>query len=537
MPNTGIGLTNGTFTGIGFSALSGDGTGAQGTVTVAGNLITSINITAGGSGYVAGDPLLMNNVGAEGSGVRTVVAISSLTNYLVMDEVNNKFVDNVDLTYVDGNGVRSTIANSNITGVASDTFRDGYTLMFDHRNHGMHSSQNKLKIVDFGSDIAPTTLASNVDNDSTTLAVADGAAFATFEGTAVGAGQTGYLKVDKEIISYNNISGNDITINTRSIDSSLKSNHAANALVHKYEFNGVSLRKINGEHDIDPREKTFDSYHVRITDNSKSFNVTRSGGGDTLQVSQNIPFEVIDPRVSTITPTGTSITSRIKTTSGTSMSGNEASFIDKGYENVALNKLNYLDSPRIVASKVNEYGILKNQRSFALEMTLTTDKEDVSPIVDLETANIIAMSNLVDQPISDNNWVTDNRPRIAGMDPNNGIYETKKIALEFTSNSLYVQLDGNRENEANIRAFYKLYRLDGSEATSYIPFNANGLPDKEVNSNNNRREFSEYKFTAENTPQFNAFMIKIVMTSTNQATPPRIKNFRSIALRSFKIDG
>ena len=98
-------------------------------------------------------------------------------------------------------------------------------------------------------------------------------------------------------------------------------------------------------------------------------------------------------------------------------------------------------------------------------------------------------------------------------------------------------MDGHREKGANIRAFYKLYRLDGSESTSYIPFNTNGLPDKEVNSNNNRREFSEYKFTAENTTQFNAFMIKIIMTSTNQATPPRIKNFRSIALRSFKIDG
>ena len=537
IPNTGIGLTNGTFTGIGFSALTGDGTGAQGTVTIAGNVITSINITAGGSGYAAGDSLLMNNVGAEGSGVRTVVAISTLTNYLVMDEVNNTFVDNADLTYVDGSGARSTIANANITGVVSDTFRDGYTLKFDHRNHGMHSSQNKVKIVDFASDITPTTLSANVDNDSTTLTVADGAAFATFEGTAVGAGQTGYLKVDKEIISYNSISGNDITINTRAIDSSLKSNHAANAFVHKYEFNGVSLRKINGEHDIDPREKTFDSYHVRIVDNSKSFNVTKSGGGDVLQVSQNVPFEVIDPRISTITPTGTSIASRIKSVSGTSMSGNEASFIDKGYETVALNKLNYLDTPRIVASKVNEFGILKNQKSFALEMTLTTDKEDVSPVVDLETANIIAMSNLVDQPISDDNWVTDSRPRISGMDPNNGIYETKKIALEFTSNSLYVQFDGNREKEANIRAFYKLYRLDGSESTSYIPFNTNGLPDKEVNSNNNRREFSEYKFTAENTPQFNAFMIKIIMTSTNQATPPRIKNFRSIALRSFKIDG
>ena len=47
-------------------------------------------------------------------------------------------------------------------------------------------------------------------------------------------------------------------------------------------------------------------------------------------------FEVIDPRITSITPTGTDITGRIKTTSGTSLSGNEASFVDKGYENVAL---------------------------------------------------------------------------------------------------------------------------------------------------------------------------------------------------------
>ena len=97
----------------------------------------------------------------------------------------------------------------------------------------------------------------------------------------------------------------------------------------------------------------------------------------------------------------------------------------------------------------------------------------------LETANIITMSNLVDQPISDNDWETDSRPKVSGMDPNNAIYETKKIALEFTSNSLYVQLDGHREKGANIRAFYKLYRLDGNESTSYIPFNTNGLPDKD----------------------------------------------------------
>ena len=100
-----------------------------------------------------------------------------------------------------------------------------------------------------------------------------------------------------------------------------------------------------------------------------------------------------------------------------------------------------------------------------------------------------------------------------------------------------VQFDGHREAEGDIRAFYKLVRSDGSGARqSYVPFNTNGLPDITVKPNAKRNTFSEYKFTAENTAQFNGFMIKIVMTSTNQAKPPRLKNFRAIALRSFDVD-
>jgi len=111
------------------------------------------------------------------------------------------------------------------------------------------------------------------------------------------------------------------------------------------------------------------------------------------------------------------------------------------------------------------------------------------------------------------------------------------INLEFVSNSLLVQFDGHREAEGDIRVFYKLIRGDGDDDHStYIPFNTNGLPDKVVNPNRGRDSFSEYKFTAENTAQFKSFMIKVVMTSTSQAKPPRIKNFRAIALRSFQIE-
>ena len=84
---------------------------------------------------------------------------------------------------------------------------------------------------------------------------------------------------------------------------------------------------------------------------------------------------------------------------------------------------------------------------------------------------------------------------------------------------------------------YKLYRNDNSDFQQvYLAFNGDGSSDKVVNSNTGINNFSEYKFTANDLPQFNGFMIKIIMTSTNQATPPRIKNFRAIALRSFASD-
>ena len=109
--------------------------------------------------------------------------------------------------------------------------------------------------------------------------------------------------------------------------------------------------------------------------------------------------------------------------------------------------------------------------------------------------------------------------------------------MEFPSNSLYIQFDGHREENSDIRAMYKLYRNDNSDFQQvYLAFNEDGSSDKVINSNIGINNFSEYKFTANNLPQFNGFMIKIIMTSTNQATPPRIKNFRAIALRSFASD-
>ena len=538
--NTGIGLTNGTFTGIGASSVSGIGTGLEATITVSGLSVNSINITNGGSGYQVGDALVFDKVGNTGSTVRAFVGIVSNTNYLVVDQVDKNFVSGSSITHTASSGSNTVLAASKINSVVSDPIKDGFTMEFDHHNHGMHGSNNKVEIKNFASDKKPTDITEDILFDSTNITVESITGLDTFEGAAVGSANTGYVKVGKEIIGYHGpVSGNVINgISERGVDSSLVSTHkAGKRKVSKYEFNGISLRKINKIHNIDgSRDRTFNSYYIKLNDDAenKPFVRTKAGGGSKLRVSQNIPFEAIDPRITMINPTGTSVSARIKTISGSSISGTEASFTDKGYENITLNKLNILDDPRIVASKVNELNLLNNENSFALEVVLSSSKPDVSPMIDLNTPNIILISNLVDDQVS--NYTEDRRSRVQGEEPNSAVYITNRINLEFPSNSLYVQFDGHKDDDSDFRVFYKLHRSDLPEKQVYNPFNLDGSPDTFVDPNVKYNGFSEYKYTAENLPQFTSFTIKVIMTSKNQANAPRFKNFRAIALRSFDVD-
>ena len=43
-------------------------------------------------------------------------------------------------------------------------------------------------------------------------------------------------------------------------------------------------------------------------------------------------------------------------------------------------------------------------------------------------------------------------------------------------------------------------------------------------------QFSEYQFNADNLDQFDGFVIKIVMSSTNESEPVHFKDFRALAL-------
>ena len=93
-----------------------------------------------------------------------------------------------------------------------------------------------------------------------------------------------------------------------------------------------------------------------------------------------MPFEVITPMIQNMTVADTTIEASVRTVSGTSVNdgsgeGTDVPFINKGNESIALDDINYLNSPRVIASRVNELNtptlnVLPGDRSFNISLRL-----------------------------------------------------------------------------------------------------------------------------------------------------------------------
>jgi hypothetical protein len=131
-------------------------------------------------------------------------------------------------------------------------------------------------------------------------------------------------------------------------------------------------------------------------------NETRSAGGNIINATQNIQYEIARPNIQTLTLNGTSISAKMRTVSGTSVDGTEFSFEDKGFTDVSLDSNNYFDSPRLICSKVNEdqrLSSLPGNKSLTVNLNLTSTNSLVSPVVDLDKTGMIFVTNRVNSPI------------------------------------------------------------------------------------------------------------------------------------------
>ena len=576
--NAGIGYTgNMTFTGVSLETITGNGTGATADITISnGSVVSSgATIVTRGNGYQIGDVLAISSIGTFNTGTNARLSIVSIasTNQLVLDNVQGDFVVGIANTiqYINSSGITTNLnysSGSNVQITNITTVNDGLHIKVNHKNHGMYSSDNYVILSNIQSDIKPTKLSIAYQADSVgSISIDDSTNFGTFENVGVGTTNPGYLLIGNEIIGYTSASSGIVGGNISRGSNPLT--YPVGTPVYKYELNGISLNRINQTHYLGDATVsdaiTFDSYNIKLDMSSSGINrstdtpfpslyqkQTKSSGGSNIQATQNIPFEIITPVVQNLTVQGTSLTGEVRTTTGTSISGNEIPFANNGFDPITINSPNYLSTTRLIASKVNEDFNLSNvpgNKSMNLRLLLGTVDTRLSPVIDTQRISTILTSNRVNSVITD--YANDPRVNEIANDPTAFQYISKEINLENPATSIKLLLNAHINLYSDVRAFYSIsenpnfepiftpfpgylnldYRNqvisvennDGRSDKFVTPSNALGFVSSEIN-------FSEYSFTADQLPPFRSFRIKIVSTSTNQVYVPRLKDLRTIAL-------
>jgi hypothetical protein len=587
--NAGIGYTPSigslTYNNVSLTSVTGSGRDAKANITISNGVAIAATISIGGTGYTVGEVLTAESIGINslGRNLRLSVVGIGQVNELILDNIQGDFIVGVGKTlYYQSSevGVGRTPINGGGVYITSTPIvrSDGLHMKVNHNNHGMHSLTNSVIISNAKSDIDPARLTqeySSTSNSSILLSPGFSTSFLTFENIGVGQTNPGYVLIDGEIISYTGVSNNNLTGIVRGIDSTQITTHQINSLVYKYELGGVSLRRINKKHDLQDAEINnpigLDYYTIKVGMNTNGvdrtdgtsipklyFNSSKLTGGESIQATQNIPFEIARPITQTVVHPRTKLSAEIRTTSGTSVSGSEISFESQGFEPISLSQNNYFSTPRIVASKVNETEKLNDSlanKSMEVRFNLSTSDSRLTPVIDLDRMGMILVSNRVNNVIE--NYADDIRVSTLRDDPSAFVYATKAIPLEIPANSIKVIVSAYINPYSDLRAFYSILK-DTNEDPIYYPFpgysniirsegfglsnqvinieNSDGSSDVFVSKNqslgfeSNDITFKDYEFTIDNLESFRYFSIKLIGTSTNQCYPPRLRDLRVIAV-------
>jgi len=426
-------------------------------------------------------------------------------------------------------------------------------LKVNHPGHGMFSILNNVTIDGVRSG-AETTLNGALSSAATSITLTSGTNFDDTSGKySRDASSNYYIKIDDEIISYTTISGTGISSATRGTNGTTAVSHANGATVRLYQINKVPLYDINKTHTAIANIQQ-DSYTI-VLDTTPVINSndgsTTSFGGDVITATENAQYDVSTTNIGMLTPARTKIGGGFLATTGTSPSGSETSFTKSSTSRiVSLDDNYYWDETKLVASGINETNEMAGAKSLSIPLTMSSDIDALSPVLDLQRASMIAVANQVNQIDSSSDvYPTSIYKSMTQPDGDNhsAIYLTKKIDLENPATSLRVLLDAVRSPESSIKILFKTLRVDDEFDFAEMGFkffnddgtvSGSGLPDVTTRPSESRVEYLEHEYTAGVTDdgigspleEFISFQIKIVMRTTNQALPPLLRQLRVLAL-------
>lgn len=175
-------------------------------------------------------------------------------------------------------------------------------------------------------------------------------------------------------------------------------------------LNGIPVAEINGDHEIS--NVTADSYTIEV---STAATATGLVGNAGMTVTRNIQMDLCHPVIQTVVLPSTDISWRMKTTSGRTIGGSQTPYVKAtDWQNVVINEDFTFTQPKLIASSINENDVMQagigayNNKSFVLNALLTSERENLSPVIDTQRMGMIVIANRCNtETYQTNNITTD----------------------------------------------------------------------------------------------------------------------------------
>ena len=287
--------------------------------------------------------------------------------------------------------------------------------------------------------------------------------------------------------------------------------------------------------------------------NYQSATESTTGGGSNVTATGNVYYDTLHTTIPSIELPNTSISTSFKGTTATQplvlSSGRVVSFTkDSSSTTITLNDNNSLLVPKIVASGINETNEMGGAKSLEVTASLSTTRDNISPVLDVDSMGLIGVQNRINNIDSSSSLMYDTASDFTGGDGNQlstfvssteargdknaAVYCTKKVILSNPANAIHVFFDGYKSHDSNgvaseIEVYYKIVGPD-----SNMPFNDVGWKEATIKNTvpADASDFKEHTYEIESLEDFNTFSVKIVLKSSNTSNVPLIENFRAIAL-------
>ena len=248
-----------------------------------------------------------------------------------------------------------------------------------------------------------------------------------------------------------------------------------------------------------------------------SANATVSGafGSNGVVITRNVQASLVQPVVQELNFAGTSIQYGLDAITGKSVDGIEQAYTQTGQMNVVANNNNSLESPIVLPSD-------ENMKTFktSLHCRMTSERPNVSPVIDLNRVGLIAVNNRVNHPadIADELTTTDGKA--------NARHISNIMILEEPANSLKIIADLHKPQNTDILYYYRtgnsVDEINNKQWVKMNPQNAQAVT--------KTNEYKEFTFGVDNISAFNFYQIKTVLLSKSSTVVPSVKRFRCLAL-------